>query len=116
MSQIKTHKFHLVDGPASAELRQGVESSDFPLPPHSQRVVPFVTSNSAGQNDVGQNNEELRKSSLPSFCPLIVLPTFGLTLKMKKRSARAFIAADLREIVAGPKDLVCADLQGQMLT
>ena len=39
MSQIKTPKFHLVDGPASAELRQGVESCDFPLPPSYREFV-----------------------------------------------------------------------------
>jgi|688.fasta_scaffold209782_2 hypothetical protein len=39
MSQIKTHKFHLVDGPASAELRQGVETCDFPLPPSYREFV-----------------------------------------------------------------------------
>lgn len=39
MSQIKTPKFHLVDGPASAELRQAVESSDFPLPPSYREFV-----------------------------------------------------------------------------
>ena len=33
MSRMKTPKFHLVDGPASADLRQGVDSCDFPLPP-----------------------------------------------------------------------------------
>ena len=32
LSRIKTQKFHLVDGPATAELRQAVESCDFPLP------------------------------------------------------------------------------------
>ena len=39
MSQIKTRKFLLVDGPASAELRQAVESSDFPLPPSYREFV-----------------------------------------------------------------------------
>lgn len=37
--RIRTAKFHLVDGPASAELRQVVESCDFPLPPSYREFV-----------------------------------------------------------------------------
>ena len=39
MSQIRTPKFHLVDGTASAELRHGVESCGFPLPPSYREFV-----------------------------------------------------------------------------
>ena len=39
MARIKTRKFHLVDGPASDELRQAVEASDFPLPPSYKEFV-----------------------------------------------------------------------------
>ena len=39
MSQIRTHKFHRVDGPATVELRRGVESCDFPLPPSYREFV-----------------------------------------------------------------------------
>lgn len=39
MAHINTRKFHLVDGPASAELRQAIESSDFPLPPSYKQFV-----------------------------------------------------------------------------
>ena len=39
ISQIKTPKFHLVDGPAPAELRQAVLSSEFPLPPSYREFV-----------------------------------------------------------------------------
>jgi hypothetical protein len=39
MSRIKTRKFHLVDGPASSELRQAVESCDFPVPPSYKQFV-----------------------------------------------------------------------------
>ncbi|MDB5391341.1 MAG: hypothetical protein JWM11_6987 [Planctomycetaceae bacterium] len=39
MNRIKTRKFHLVDGPASDELRRAVESCDFPLPPSYREFV-----------------------------------------------------------------------------
>jgi hypothetical protein len=39
LARIKTRKFHLVDGPASPELRQAVESCDFPLPPSYREFV-----------------------------------------------------------------------------
>ncbi len=39
MARIKTRKFHLVDGPARAELRQAVESCEFPLPPSYKEFV-----------------------------------------------------------------------------
>ena len=39
IGRIKTPKFHLVDGPASVEFRQAVESSDFPLPPSYREFV-----------------------------------------------------------------------------
>jgi hypothetical protein len=39
MKQITTPKFHLVDGPASAELRRAVETCDFPLPPSYREFV-----------------------------------------------------------------------------
>jgi hypothetical protein len=38
-ARIKTNKFFLMDGPASAELRQAVESSDAPLPPSYREFV-----------------------------------------------------------------------------
>ena len=42
MKNIKTRKFHLVDGPASVELSHAVGSSDFPLPPsHREFVLRF---------------------------------------------------------------------------
>ena len=37
--RIKTRKFHRIDGPASAELRQAVEECDFPLPPSYREFV-----------------------------------------------------------------------------
>ena len=39
MSQIKTRKFHLVDGPASPELRAAVEASGWRLPPPYEEFV-----------------------------------------------------------------------------
>ena len=39
IAQIKTRKFHLVDGPASADFRDAVESCDFPLPPSYREFV-----------------------------------------------------------------------------
>ncbi|MBX7104481.1 MAG: SMI1/KNR4 family protein [Gemmataceae bacterium] len=39
MARIKTRKFHLVDGPAPAELRQAVESCKLPLPPSYKEFV-----------------------------------------------------------------------------
>lgn len=39
MARIKTQKFHRVDGPASAELREAVQSCDFPLPPSYREFV-----------------------------------------------------------------------------
>jgi hypothetical protein len=39
MSQIKTRKFHLVDGPASPELRAAVEASGWRLPPPYEKFV-----------------------------------------------------------------------------
>lgn len=39
MAKIKTRKFHLVDGPASPELREAVENTAFPLPPSYKEFV-----------------------------------------------------------------------------
>ena len=39
MRKIKTGKFHLVDGPASPELRQAINASDCPLPPSYREFV-----------------------------------------------------------------------------
>ena len=39
MAEVNTRKFYLVDGPASDELRQMVESTDFPLPPSYKQFV-----------------------------------------------------------------------------
>ncbi|MEZ6071579.1 MAG: hypothetical protein R3C10_15275 [Pirellulales bacterium] len=39
MARIKTRKFHVVDGPASPELRKAVDSSDRPLPPSYKEFV-----------------------------------------------------------------------------
>lgn len=39
MASVNTNKFYLVDGPASPELRQAVESSDYPLPPAYKEFV-----------------------------------------------------------------------------
>jgi hypothetical protein len=40
MSRIKTRKFHLVDGgPATAELREAITKSDYPLPPSYKDFV-----------------------------------------------------------------------------
>jgi hypothetical protein len=39
LDRIMTPKFHVVDGPASAELRQAVERSDFPFPPSYREFV-----------------------------------------------------------------------------
>lgn len=39
MAKVKTRKFFLVDGPASAELRQAVEASRSPLPPSYKEFV-----------------------------------------------------------------------------
>src|SRR5436190_762700 len=39
MARFKTRKFFLVDGPASVELRQAVESSTLPLPPSYKEFV-----------------------------------------------------------------------------
>ncbi len=39
MAKVNTNKFYLVDGPASDELRQMVETSDFPLPPSYKQFV-----------------------------------------------------------------------------
>jgi hypothetical protein len=39
MAKIKTRKFHLVDGPASPELRQAVEASGWRLPPSYEEFV-----------------------------------------------------------------------------
>jgi hypothetical protein len=39
MSQIKTNKFHLVDGPASRELKQAVEGCELPLPASYRNFV-----------------------------------------------------------------------------
>ena len=39
MARIKTRKFHLVDGPASPEFREAVESSGFPVPSFYKQFV-----------------------------------------------------------------------------
>ena len=39
IARIKTRKFHLVDGPASAELRHAVETTEIPLPPSYKEFV-----------------------------------------------------------------------------
>jgi len=39
MAKIKTRKFHLVDGPASPQLREAVENTGFPLPPSYKEFV-----------------------------------------------------------------------------
>jgi len=39
LAEIKTPKFHLIDGPAADDLRQAVESSDFPIPPSYKAFV-----------------------------------------------------------------------------
>ncbi len=39
IAQINTRKFHLVDGPASAELRRAVETTEIPLPPSYKEFV-----------------------------------------------------------------------------
>lgn len=39
IARIKTHKFYLVDGPASAELRQAVEACDLPVPTSYKEFV-----------------------------------------------------------------------------
>lgn len=39
LARIRTPKFHLLDGPASDELRQAVITSDFPLPPSYKDFV-----------------------------------------------------------------------------
>jgi hypothetical protein len=39
MKHIKTRKFHMVEGPASAEFREAVESSDYPVPPSYKQFV-----------------------------------------------------------------------------
>jgi hypothetical protein len=39
MARIKTHKFHLVDGPAPPELLRAVEKSSYPLPPSYKEFV-----------------------------------------------------------------------------
>ena len=39
MARIKTRKFHLVDGPASTELRKAVENAAIPLPPSYKEFV-----------------------------------------------------------------------------
>ena len=39
ISPIKTRKFFLVDGPASAELREAVAACDFPVPPSYKEFV-----------------------------------------------------------------------------
>jgi hypothetical protein len=39
MVEIKTHKFHLVDGPPSSELRQAIEESAIPVPPSYKEFV-----------------------------------------------------------------------------
>jgi hypothetical protein len=37
--RIKTRKFHIVDGPASAKLKNAVEANEFPLPPSYRAFV-----------------------------------------------------------------------------
>ena len=39
IARIKTRKFHLMDGPASAELRQAVETTEISLPPSYKEFV-----------------------------------------------------------------------------
>jgi hypothetical protein len=39
ISRIRTPKFHLIEGPASSELREAVEASDLPLPPSYKSFV-----------------------------------------------------------------------------
>lgn len=39
ITRLQTPKFHLIDGPASPDLREVVEASDFPLPPSYKAFV-----------------------------------------------------------------------------